>query len=219
MKKFLAVLLVLISVISLFSGCGNEKPTNTPTICPQFIPPHSENTAEELISFINTVDENTFENGAFKDIISRVRTKGYILYPCLDGSPIILSLTGEFPPVSLSPNQVSSSSPAGISYYFIENQCKYLIGVLYADESHLQAVDTNAYTSFYHADEKFQQKLYIDGAERNVSFFVTSGTSAHFVLDDLLITVNSNILFEDSDPFPCDADFLSRLSFKKIPLK
>ena len=95
MKKnvFLLSIIFIVS-ISLLVACSNENntinaPLPTAIIDNDTFPiqPHLEMTFTDMAAFINTVDENTFENGEFKDIIERVRIEDYIIRPYFDGEP------------------------------------------------------------------------------------------------------------------------------------
>ena len=234
-------------MFSALSGCNNiqnnpntyEEPTSTPSGVAPVVQPHGEKTYEEMIAFINTVDENTFKDGQFKSIIDRVREENYIIRPLYDGKPATLADRGNNGNLYIEPYYSYSNYPPQFMYHFEDGGYKYRINIIYIDEAYIDAADVDGYTGYKHyrdGDTSGQWKtteeynkithktIKIDGKDRNVTFYTTNKlydlTNAYFVWDKYLIKVAGDVFVEEVDVYAvCNTDILPHLSFEKVPLK
>ena len=245
MKRTLfATLSCMLLSIFLLTACGetntdsSDSPSsaNTPTAVIQAdgIPqqPHSEASFEDMVTFLNTVNADTFESGNFKDIIERVRTEGYIVQPYFDGEPAVLRNTDDDGDVLLCPRYDNVKVPPKFMYHLIDEEFWYRIEVMYIDEHFVSAAEENGYwgvcadreattiEELKGASTISHHTLTIDGAERNVT--VTNNTNGQsygdFVWDKYLIRVRGDLLTASNPHMNINLDILPHLSFEKMPL-
>lgn len=245
MKKFFIILFVFMIMFSMLSGCNNiqnnlnsyQEPTNTPGGVTPVVQPHGEKTYEEMISFINTVDENTFEEGQFKSIIDRVREENYIIRPLYDGEPATFANRDNNDDFFLEPYYVHADYPPQFMYHFEDDGYKYRINIIYIDEAYIDVADADGYLGYkYYRDgdtsgnwrntedyDKISHKtVHIDGKDRNVTFETWTEletTEAFFVWDKYLIKIVGDHIENEHIYDVCNIDILPHLSFEKVPLK
>ena len=245
MKRTLfATLSCMLLSIFLLTACGetntdsSDSPSsaNTPTAVIQAdgIPqqPHSEASFEDMVTFLNTVNADAFENGNFKDIIERVKNEGYIVQPYFDGKPAVLRNTDDDGDVLLFPRYNNVKVPPKFMYHLIDEEFSYRVDVMYIDEQFISAAQSNGYLGVCSArDEQTLDEikgdstithyvLTIDGSERNVTVITyTDGQSyGEFVWDKYLIRVRGDLLTANDSYTNINLDLLPRLSFEKMPL-
>lgn len=245
MKRTLfATLSCMLLSIFLLTACGetntdsSDSPSsaNTPTAVIQAdgIPqqPHSEASFEDMVTFLNTVNADTFESGNFKDIIERVRTEGYIVRPYFDREPAVLRNTDDDGDVLLCPRYDNVKFPPEFMYHLIDEEFWYRIEVMYIEEEFVSAAEENGYWGVRAAREATtienlkedstisHHTLTIDGTERNVT--VTNDTNGQsygdFVWDKYLIRVRGDLLTASNPHMNINLDILPHLSFEKMPL-
>lgn len=245
MKRTLfATLSCMLLSIFLLTACGetNTYPSGSPSsadtptavIHADGIPqqPHSEASFEDMVTFLNTVNADTFESGNFKDIIERVRTEGYIVQPYFDGEPAVLRNTDDDGDVLLCPRYDNVKFPPEFMYHLIDEEFWYRIEVIYIDEHFVSAAEENGYWGVRAAREATtienlkedstisHHTLTIDGTERNVT--VTNDTNGQsygdFVWDKYLIRVRGDLLTASNPHMNINLDILPHLSFEKMPL-
>ena len=216
------------------SGSPSSADTPTAVIHADGIPqqPHSEASFEDMVTFLNTVNADTFESGNFKDIIERVRTEGYIVQPYFDGEPAVLRNTDDDGDVLLCPRYDNVKFPPEFMYHLIDEEFWYRIEVIYIDEHFVSAAEENGYWGVRAAREATtienlkedstisHHTLTIDGTERNVT--VTNDTNGQsygdFVWDKYLIRVRGDLLTASNPHMNINLDILPHLSFEKMPL-
>ena len=234
---------ILLSILFL-TACGetntdsSDSPSSadTPTavIHADGIPqqPHSEASFEDMVTFLNTVNADAFENGNFKDIIERVKNEGYIVQPYFDGKPAVLRNTDDDGDVLLFPRYNNVKVPPKFMYHLIDEEFSYRVDVMYIDEQFISAAQSNGYLGVCSArDEQTLDEikgdstithyvLTIDGSERNVTVITyTDGQSyGEFVWDKYLIRVRGDLLTANDSYTNINLDLLPRLSFEKMPL-
>ena len=242
MKKFFIFITILATTFCIFSACGNapENPavaTTTPIIHNMPVQPHGEKTYEEMISFINTVDENTFQDGQFKSAIDRVREENYIIRPLYDGNAATFADREPNFPLYIEPYYKHADYPPQFMYHFEDDGYKYRINVIYIDEAYIDDADDYGFSGYYHflnggtkAEWKktkayktlSHKKIHIDGKKCNVTLQTLSedkSTQAFFVWGKYLIKVVGDHIENERAYDVCNTDILTHLSFEKVPLK
>ena len=246
MKKIYSIILIVVLCLLSFVGCNENVKTdvevaNTPTGISGEAPrqqPHDEVSFEDMINFINTVDEETYQDGDFNSIIDRVREEGYIIRPYFDGEPSTLADRGSSGAVYIEPYYVKPNVPPQFMYHFDDDGYKYRINVMYIDEAYIDASDADGYAGYrkyrdgdttgqWKTTEEYNnithQIINIDGEDRNVTFETWPDndiTNAFFVWDKYLIKVAGDVYVEGGNAYgTCNVNLLTRLSFEKIPLE
>lgn len=263
-RQFFYICILMVLSIILCVGCYNgdtnipqctETPIVTATISPDTIineeqgdeeqineeqpevRPHSESSYENMIAFLNNVDENTFGEGRFKNVIDMIRDDGYILQPYFNGTPATIAVRNEEQTLHLAPayNGLSEELFAwyrntvdGKEYYFY-------VGVNYIEEQYLDEYEAHGSGGAYYAkgddyEEKVNSaifksardyvKMQTCGEERNIILIKenTGGyNAAEFRYDDFGIYVrfyvaDEGILIDEA------REILNKLSFEKVYL-
>ena len=145
-KNSLAIFSCILLSVFLLTACGetNPNPSELPSSSAEPTPvvqadgiqqqPHSEASFEDMITFLNTVDANTFENGNFKNIIEQVKAEGYIVRPYFDGQPSTLYETVNGTLVVLCPEYENAYFPPEFLYHLIDDNYRYRVEILYIEE-------------------------------------------------------------------------------------
>lgn len=240
MKKnvFLLSIIFIVS-ISLLVACSNENntinaPLPTAIIDNDTFPiqPHLEMTFTDMAAFINTVDENTFENGEFKDIIERVRIEDYIIRPYFDGEPASPRENRE--QIMLSPVYDNLKNPPYFTYFCSSEEYLYTIDFFYLDEALIPAAKENGFSGIYQvlygntqidsstAPIHTTHKIYIDGTEISITVVtaqVQESSYAEFMWDDkYLVKIQGDNIENKNALDVINLDLLPHLSFEKMLL-
>ena len=247
-KNLLAALSCILLSVFLLAACDgtNTDPagsssagTPTPFIQADGRPqqPHHEAYFEDMISFLNTVDADTFENGNFKNIIEQVRANGYIVRPYYDGEPSTLYETVNGTLVVLCPEYENAYFPPEFLYHLIDDNYRYRVEVLYIEEEMIPIAEKwgiigiNRYkrgdtkeewtktTSLVFdkqtitlGDVETEVTIVTDQADENSSY-------ASFVWDNKYLMRIVGDTIENPDAYSIiNLDLLSHLSFEKMPL-
>ena len=239
---------ILLSVL-LLSACGktNTNPsaspasggTPTPIILADSIPqqPHSEASFEDMITFLNTVDVDTFENGNFKDIIERVKTEGYIIRPYYDGQPSTLYETVNGTLVVLCPEYENAYFPAEFLYHLIDDNYRYRVEVLYIEEEMIPIAEKWGYIGINRykrgdTEEEWtktttlvfnKQTITFGNVETEVTIVTDredeNSSYASFIWENkYLMRIFGNTIEGGNVYDVINTDILSHLSFEKMPL-
>ncbi len=248
-KNLLYVSLLLVAVLILSCGCqGNANTLSEPTCTiaqatngveeegtPQ--QPHNESSFLDMITFVNTVDENVFENGAFKNVVEMIKEDGYILQPYYDNEAANIALRNERQSLCLAPsyNGVSEELFAWYRSTVEGREYHFYVGVYYLKSEYLDEYAEHGSGGAYYAqgdayEEKVNTQLFrsardyikaeVCGEERNVILIKGSEggyDSAEFQYDDFGI----NVRFYTSDggySIEEAKDLLGKISLEKVYL-
>ena len=247
--NLLAILSCILLSVLLLSACGktNTNPsaspasggTPTPIILADSIPqqPHSEASFEDMITFLNTVDVDTFENGNFKDIIERVKTEGYIIRPYYDGQPSTLYETVNGTLVVLCPEYENAYFPAEFLYHLIDDNYRYRVEVLYIEEEMIPIAEKWGYIGINRykrgdTEEEWtktttlvfnKQTITFGNVETEVTIVTDredeNSSYASFIWENkYLMRIFGNTIEGGNVYDVINTDILSHLSFEKMPL-
>ena len=245
-KNSLAIFSCILLSVFLLTACVETNPNPselpsssaepTPIIMADGIPqqPHRELNFESMVTFIQTVNADTFENGNFKDIIEKVRTEGYIIQPYFDNRPAQLRDPYEEGAVLICPAYENVKFPPEFMYHLISNEFWYRIEVIYIEEEFVPAAEANGYLGVRafrdnKALELFKQKtdikhekVVIGGIEKNITITTYDDGISHgeFVWDEqYLIRIYGDVVENSSTAHTTiNLDILPHLSFQKLPL-
>ena len=245
MKRTLfATLSCILLSILLLTACGetntdsSDSPSsaNTPTavIHADGIPqqPHSEASFEDMVTFLNTVNADAFENGEFKDIIERVRNEGYLIRPYFDGEPALPRENWE--QIMLSPVYDYLKNPPCFTYFCSSDEYLYTIDFFYLDEALIPIAKESGFSGIYQvlygntqidpsiAPVHTTCEVPIDGTDTFVTV-VTAQTQessyAEFMWDEkYLVKIHGNYIENKNALKVINLDILPHLSFEKMPL-
>lgn len=247
--NLLAILSCILLSVLLLSACGKTNTnssaspasggTPTPIILADSIPqqPHSEASFEDMITFLNTVDVDTFENGNFKDIIERVKTEGYIIRPYYDGQPSTLYETVNGTLVVLCPEYESAYFPAEFLYHLIDDNYRYRVEVLYIEEEMIPIAEKWGYIGINRykrgdTEEEWtktttlvfnKQTITFGNVETEVTIVTDredeNSSYASFIWENkYLMRIFGNTIEGGNVYDVINTDILSHLSFEKMPL-
>ncbi len=247
--NLLAILSCILLSVLLLSACGKTNTnssaspasggTPTPIILADSIPqqPHSEASFEDMITFLNTVDVDTFENGNFKDIIERVKTEGYIIRPYYDGQPSTLYETVNGTLVVLCPEYENAYFPAEFLYHLIDDNYRYRVEVLYIEEEMIPIAEKWGYIGINRykrgdTEEEWtktttlvfnKQTITFGNVETEVTIVTDredeNSSYASFIWENkYLMRIFGNTIEGGNVYDVINTDILSHLSFEKMPL-
>ena len=218
---------------------GSPSSADTPIIQGDSRPqqPHSEASFEDMVTFLNTVNADTFESGNFKDIIERVRTKGYIIRPYFDGQPSTLYETANGTLVVLCPEYENAYFPPEFLYHLIDDNYRYRVEILYIEEEMIPIAKKWRYIGINRykrgdTEEEWtkttslvfnKQTIIWDDVETEVTIVTdpedANSSYASFVWDNKYLMRIVGDTIENSDAYSTiNLDILPHLSFEKMPL-
>ena len=247
--NLLAILSCMLLFVLLLTACGktNTNPsaspasggTPTPIILADSRPqqPHHEAFFEDMVTFLNTVNADTFESGNFKNIIERVKTEGYIIRPYYDGQPSTLYKGDTDAAVVLCPEYENAYFPPEFLYHLIDDNYRYRVEVLYIEEEMIPIAEKWGYIGINRykrgdTEEEWtkttslvfnKQTIIWDDVETEVTIVTdpedANSSYASFVWDNKYLMRIVGDTIENSDAYSTiNLDILPHLSFEKMPL-
>lgn len=247
--NLLAILSCMLLFVLLLTACGktNTNPsaspasggTPTPIILADSRPqqPHHEAFFEDMVTFLNTVNADTFESGNFKNIIERVKTEGYIIRPYYDGQPSTLYKGDTDAAVVLCPEYENAYFPAEFLYHLIDDNYRYRVEVLYIEEEMIPIAEKWGYIGINRykrgdTEEEWtktttlvfnKQTITFGNVETEVTIVTDredeNSSYASFIWENkYLMRIFGNTIEGGNVYDVINTDILSHLSFEKMPL-
>ena len=248
-KNLLAILSCILLSVFLLTACeeANTDPSDSPSSAGTPTPiiladgrpqqPHHEAYFEDMVTFLNTVNSDTFESGNFKNIIDRVKAEGYIIRPYYDGQPSTLYETVNGTLVVLCPEYENAYFPPEFLYHLIDDNYRYRVEVLYIEEEMIPIAKKWGYIGINRykrgdTEEEWTKTTSLVFNKQTITFgdvetevtIVTdredeNSSYASFVWDNkYLMRIFGNTIEGGNVYDVINTDILPHLSFEKMPL-